>query len=156
VRQFLSAPLGTPLDAACDPRNGVMNELGSTFSVGPGAVTVNKGWSARWDSPQDLQLNKIDTELNVWLGGIFAFPAIAPRSAIRCTIAHGDTTITITAARLRGQSYRVDAKWEPLIEGQHFYMQLQTRYASQLKDMRAIIESVRFVSDTLHGARIGR
>lgn len=155
LRGFAPAPLGTALDAVCNPMNGELPDRGSVFQLGPAVVAVPKGWSAFRSSPQDLQLTRLDTELNVWYGGRFVFPAAEPQNAIRCTIARGDTVISIQATRLNTFSYRVDAGWAPPIEGQHFYMQLQTRYASQLKAMRGMIEAVRFVSsDTLHGARV--
>ena len=100
-------------------------------------------------SAQDLELRRIDAELNVWRGTRYVFPAIEPRNAVRCTIPRGDTTINIQATRLNGFNYRVDVSWEPLIDGQYFYMQLQTRYVDHLRKMRGIIEAVRFTVDTV-------
>ena len=154
LRHFAPAPLGTPLDDACNPMNGDLTDRGSVFELGPAVVAVPKGWSSFRSSPQDLQLTRMDTELNVWYGSQFIFPTAEPQNAIRCTITRGDTVISIQATRLNSFSYRVDASWAPPIDGQNFYMQLQTRYASQLKTMRGMIEAVRFVSDTLHGARV--
>ncbi len=154
LRRFAPAPLGTPLDDACNPMNGELTDRGSVFELGPAVVATPKGWSSFRSSPQDLQLTRLDTELNVWYGGRFIFPTAEPQNAIRCTITRGDTVISIQATRLNSFSYRVDASWAPPIEGQNFYMQLQTRYASQLKTMRGMIEAVRFVSDTMHGARV--
>jgi hypothetical protein len=148
MRTFVPAPFGTPLDEACNPINGNLTVALDTFTVGTALVPVTKGWFARWDTPQDLSLTRLDTELSIWQGGRFMFPVTEPRNAVRCVIHRGDTTITIQAARLSGINYRVDATWEPLIDGQHFYMQLQTRYASQLKDMRGMIEAVKFPVDT--------
>ena len=76
--------------------------------------------------------------------GIFQFLRELPGRIL----ARGDTTITIQATRLNGFNYRVEASWQPLIDGQHFYMQLQTRYVEHLKQMRGIIEAVRFPVDT--------
>ncbi len=154
LRRFAPAPLGTPLDDASNPMTGDLTDRGSVFELGPAVVAVPKGWSSFRSSPQDLQLTRMDTELNVWYGGRFVFPVAEPQNAIRCTITRGDTVISIQATRLNSFSYRVDASWAPQIDGQNFYMQLQTRYASQLKTMRGMIEAVTFVSDTMHGARV--
>lgn len=153
VRQFVAAPFGTPLDEVCNPMNGATKAALDTFTVGTAVVPVTKGWQARWDSPQDLQLTRLDTDLSVWQGGRFIFPVNEPRTSVRCTINRGDTTISIQATRLTGLTYRVDATWQPLIDGQHFYMQLQTRYVDQLKNMRGIIEAVRFPVDTVRAAK---
>ena len=153
VRHFVSAPFGTPLDEVCNPVNGNLNVPMDTFSVGSAVVPVTKGWLSRWDSPQDLQLTRMDTELSVWQGGRFLFPVNEPRNAIRCTINRSDTTIRIQATRVSGMSYRVDVTWQPLIDGQYFYMQLQTRYVAQLKNMRGIIEAVRFPVDSVRAAK---
>lgn len=154
LRRFAPAPLGTPLDDACNPMNGDLTDRGSVYELGPAVVVVPKGWSSFRSSPQDLQLTRMDTELNVWYGSRFVFPTAEPQNAIRCTITRGDTVISIQATRLNSFSYRVDASWAPPIDGLNFYMQMQTRYASQLKTMRGMIEAVRFVNDTLHGARV--
>ena len=153
LRQFVPAPFGTPLDEACNPTNGNLNVPLDTFTVGTALVPVTKGWSPSWESPQDLNLSRLDTEMSVWQGGRFVFDGAEPRNAVRCTIKRGDTTITIQATRLTGLKYRVDASWQPLIEGQYFYMQLQTRYVEQLKQMRGMIEAVKFPVDTVKAAR---
>jgi hypothetical protein len=36
----------------------------------------------------------------------------------------------------------VDVTWAPLIDGQHLYMQMQTRFPEHLRDIRGVIESV--------------
>ena len=54
--------------------------------------------------------------------------------------------------RVEPFNFRVDAAWEPPVEGPVFYMQLQTRLVAQLRQMRGIVESVRFVPDTIRGA----
>ena len=59
----------------------------------------------------------------------------------------------VAATRVEAFNYRVDAAWEPPVEGPVFYMQLQTRLVAQLRQMRGIVESVRFVPDTIRGAR---
>lgn len=148
LRQFVPAPFGTPLDEACNPTNGNLNVPLDTFTVGSVIVPVTKGWQSRWESPQDLTLSRMDTELNVWQGGRFVFDGAEPRNSVRCKIARGDTTISIQATRLSGLNYRVDASWQPSIDGQYFYMQLQTRYVDQLKTMRGIIEAASFRVDS--------
>lgn len=147
-RRFVSAPFGTPLDEVCNPMNGALTTALDTFTVGNAIVPVTKGWLSRYSNSQDLSLTRIDAELNVWQGSRFLFPVVEPQNAVRCTLARGDTAITIQATRLNGFNYRVEASWQPLIDGQHFYMQLQTRYVEHLKQMRGMIEAVRFPVDT--------
>lgn len=153
LRQFMSAPFGTPLDEACSTFGTLEGVRLDTLRLGPAEFVVPKGWATRSRSPQELQLTRIDAELNVWAGTRFIFPSIPPRTSIRCILARGDTTITIEAVRLDGLRYRVDAEWEPKINGQFFYMQWQTRYVEHLKQVRAIVERVRFPADTVRPAR---
>ena len=153
LRQFVASPFGTPLDEACSTFSTLAGVRLDTFTLGPAEFAVPKGWTTRANSAQELQLSRIDAELHVWLGTRFVFPAIPPRTSIRCILARGDTTITIEAVRLDGFRYRVDAEWEPKINGQFFYMQWQTRYVEHLKQVRAIVERVRFPTDSLRPSR---
>jgi hypothetical protein len=153
LRKFVAAPFGTPLDEVCNPMNGGLSVPLDTVAFGPAQVALTKGWTSSQVSAQDLQLRRIDAELNVWRGSRFVFPAVEPRNAVRCTIPRGDTTISIQAVRLNAFSYRVDVSWEPLIAGQYFYMQLQTRYVEHLRSMRGIVEAVRFPVDTTTARR---
>ncbi|MDZ7632640.1 MAG: hypothetical protein U5K74_15155 [Gemmatimonadaceae bacterium] len=148
LRRFVPAPAGTPLDEVCNPLNGALSVPLDTISFGRAQVVVTKGWTTRSNTAQDLELGRIDAELNVWRGNRFVFPAIEPRSAVRCSLARGDTTISIQATRLSGFNYRVDVSWDPPIDGQYFYMQLQTRYVEHLRQIRGMIEAVRFPVDT--------
>ena len=152
-KQFVSAPFGTPLDEVCNPMNGVLTTALDTFTVGKAIVPVTRGWLSRYSNSQDLSLTRIDAELNVWQGTRFLFPVLEPRNSVRCTLARGDTAIMIQATRLNGFNYRVEASWQPLIDGQHFYMQLQTKYVEHLRQMRGMIEAVRFPLDTAAAKR---
>ncbi len=147
-RPFVPAPFGTPLDAVCNPVNGSLVAPLDTFRFGPADIPTAKGWTTNVANAQELELRRIDAELTVWRGSRFVFPALAPRNTVRCSLARGDTTINIQATRLNGFNYRVDVTWEPLIDGQYFYMQLHTRYVEHLRQMRGIIENVRFPADT--------
>ena len=153
LRRFVPAPMGTPLDEVCNPNNGNLLVPLDSIRFGPSVVAVTKGWTTSAVTAQDLQLRRIDAELSVWRGSQFIFPAIQPRNAIRCSIIRADTTISIQATRLNGFDYRVDVSWEPLISGQYFYMQLQTRYVEHLRQMRGMIEAVTFPSDTASSRR---
>lgn len=148
ARRFVPAPSGTALDAVCNPMNGALTVPLDTVAVGPAAVALTKGWTANQVTAQEATYRRIDAELNIWRGSRFVFPAVQPRNAVRCSLARGDTTITIQAVRLNGFDYRVDVAWDPLINGQYFYMQLQTRYVEHLRTMRGMIEAVRFPVDT--------
>lgn len=148
LRKFVSAPMGTPLDAVCNPNNGNLLVPLDSVSFGPAVIAVTKGWTTSAITAQDLQLRRIDAELSVWRGPRFIFPAIQPQNSIRCSVIRGDTTISIQATRLDGFNYRVDVSWDPIINGQYFYMQLQTRYVEHLRHMRGMIEAVTFPPDT--------
>jgi hypothetical protein len=157
VHRFVPAPFGTPLDEVCNPMNGVLSGETVPHSLAPAVFSVPKGWSRGEPRVQEVQLTRIDAELVFWRGGQFIFPAIPSRNGVRCTIQRGDTVVSIQAARVSGFDYRVDVAWQPPIDGQLFYMQLQTRYVDHLKQMRGIIESVRFVSDSgvaMRGVRV--
>ncbi len=147
-RPFVPAPFGTPLDEVCNPVNGNLTAPVDTFRMGPVEIATGKGWTTSLSSAQELELRRIDAELTVWRGSRFVFPALQPRNGVRCSVTRGDTTINVQATRLNGFNYRVDVAWEPLINGQYFYMQMDTRYVEHLRQMRGIIESVRFPADT--------
>lgn len=149
LRKFVPAPFGTPLDEVCNPMNGALSGPLDTQSLGRAMIPVTRGWTRNVTTAQELQLRRVDAELNVWFGPRFVFPAVEPRNAVRCTLARGDTTINIQATRLQGFNYRVDVSWSPRFDGQFFYMQLQTRYVEHLRQMRGMVEAVRFVADTL-------
>ena len=153
LRQFVPAPFGTALDEACSTFSTLEGARLDTFRLGPAEFAVPKGWATRLNSAQELRLTRMDAELSVWSGTRFVFPSVRPRTSVRCILARGDTTITIEAVRLDGFNYRVDAEWEPKINGQYFYMQWQTRYVEHLKQVRAIVERVRFPADTIQRAR---
>lgn len=152
LRKFVPAPFGTPLDAVCDPRNGELTGATDRVDIAPAVVTVPRGWSVSERGPQEVQLTRPDAELSIWRGASeFVFPAVKPQNAVRCTFARGDTSVSIQAARLEGFNYRVDVRWLRPIDGQRFYMQLQTRYVEHLKQMRGIIEATRFEADSMRG-----
>jgi len=153
TRKFIPAPFGTPLDEVCNPINGTFAVPLDTFQLGPVEVVTGKGWTTSLSTAQELELRRIDAELTAWRGARFVFPALEPRNAVRCSFARGDTTISIQATRLNGFNYRVDVAWEPLVNGQYLYMQLQTRYVEHLRQMRGIVENVRFPIDSLRVAR---
>ena len=153
ARRFVPAPFGTPLDEVCNPINGTLSLPLDTVIFGPARVSIAKGWTTNDVSAQEMELHRIDAELNLWRGARFTFPSAEPRNAVRCTLTRGDTTVNIQATRLNGFNYRVDVSWQPAIEGQFFFMQLRTRYVEHLRQMRGTIESVRFPADTLAARR---
>lgn len=152
-RKFVPAPVGTPLDEICNPAHGRFSVPVDTVAFGPAAVEVTKGWTTSFATAQEIEMRRIDAELSAWRSSRWVFPAVEPRNAVRCTLTKGDTTINIQATRLNGFNYRVDVSWEPLIDGQYFYMQLRTAYVQHLREMRATIESVRFPVDTVTARR---
>ncbi|MDZ7632637.1 MAG: hypothetical protein U5K74_15140 [Gemmatimonadaceae bacterium] len=69
-----------------------------------------------------------------------------PINTVECELERGDATIHIRSTMLvEGiTSYRVDVSWKPQVGGQYLYMQLQTRFPEHLKQIRGVIEGVRF------------
>ena len=142
-----------PIDQPCNPRYGALQGSSRELRVADAAVTVPAQWLASYGSMNEMTLTRSGSELNVWKGSDFTFPPMLPVNAVQCAIVRGDTTIVIRSEMLRNRTFRVDVKVSPLIGGQYFYMQLQTGVAERLKDMRGIIESLRFPSDTSVAAR---
>ena len=155
LRGFVPATFGTMLDEPCSTLNSTQDGALDTFAVGPARVAVPRGWTPRYTTPQDLALQRIGVELDIWSGSKFKFSAVPPRNAIRCTITRRDTTIAIQVVRTAPNNYRVDVAWDPAINDRYFYIQMQTGYVQQLKAMRGIIESVRFPVDSARASRRG-
>jgi hypothetical protein len=145
LRQYVPAPVGTPLDVLCEPFPLDPVADWSAWELNGLRFRTPRTWGVRERGPNSLTLARIDAELNAWNGAPWVFPAVEPRQSVRCDITHGDTTMHIRGVRLRGsQSFRVDVSWEPIIGDRWQYMQLQTRYVEHLREMRGILESVRF------------
>jgi hypothetical protein len=148
-----SAQLNRPVDQPCNPANGRFDSETREIALGDLRVTAPKRYLPEYGTFRDLVLTTPLTEVNVWLGAQFTFPLMTPAVSTECTIAHGDTTVTIRTMMNSANNYRVDVLWSPTINNQYVYMQMQTSSASRLKEMRAMIESVRFPVDT--SKRIG-
>ena len=159
LRGFVPATFGTTfgtmLDVPFSTLKSTQDGALDTFAVGPARVAVPRACTPSSTTPQDLALQRIDAELDIWSGSTFRFPAVPPRNAIRCTITRRDTTIAIHVVRTAPDNYRVDVAWDPAINDRYFYMQMQTGHVQQLKAMRGIIESVRFPVDSARASRRG-
>ncbi len=135
------------INAPCDDANRVLDAPVRAIDFAPLTFAVPSRWIPDYGSINDLDFNlqRTGSELQVWKGGGFVFAPVLPANTVQCDITKGDTTITIrTTALVDGiRRYRVDVTWSPLIDGQHFYMQLQTRFPEHLKQIRGVIESVR-------------
>ncbi len=143
------ASSGTPreIDAPCNPANVTLQGTARRIAFEPLQFEVPSRWIPDYHSLNDIgfALQKTASDLQVWKGGEFIFKPVLPLNTVQCQLVRGDTTITIrTTVLMEGiRSYRVDVAWSPLIDGQHFYMQLQTRFPEHLRDIRGVIESVR-------------
>lgn len=140
------------IDAPCDPANGRLAEPIRRIDFEPLQFNVPTRWIPNYRTINDVDFNlqRTGAELNVWKGGEFIFNPLMPINSAACEIVHGDTTIKIrTTVFVQGiRQYRVDISWSPLIGGQHFYMQLATRFPEHLKDIRGVIESVKVPTRT--------
>ena len=134
------------IDAPCDPSNGRLAEPVRRIDFDPLDFSVPTRWIPNYRTINDIDFNlqRTGAELNVWKGGEFIFNPVMPINSSACEIVRGDTTIKIkTTVFVQGiRQYRVDISWSPLIGGQHFYMQLATRFPEHLKQIRGVIESV--------------
>ena len=128
--------------------NGTLQGATRELRVADAALTVPAQWLASYGNMNEITLTRSLSELNVWKGSDFVFPPMLPAAAVQCQIVRGDTTIVIRSEMDRNRTFRVDVTVSPLIGGQRLYMQLQTRVAERLKEMRGIIESLRFPADT--------
>ena len=139
------------INAPCDASNGTLQEPVRAISFEPLAFSVPSRWIPDYGSINNLEFNLQRTQsvLQVWKGGEFIFAPVVPSNTVQCDIVKGDTTITIrTTALVVGiRNYRVDVTWSPLIGGQHFYMQMHTRFPEHLRQIRGVIESVRLAPE---------
>jgi hypothetical protein len=135
------------IDAPCDPANGLQADPQRAISFDPIEFRVPSRWipNYRTINDVDFDLQRTGAELNVWKGGAFTFPTVIPLNTSACEIVRGDAVITVhTTVLVQGiRRYRVDVSWSPLVDGQHFYMQLQTQFPEHLAQMRGVIESVK-------------
>jgi hypothetical protein len=135
------------IDAPCDPANGRLAEPVRRIDFEPLEFSVPTRWIPNYRTINDIDFNlqRTGAELNVWKGGEFIFNPVLPINSAECEIVRGDTTIKVrtTAFVQFIREYRVDVSWSPPIGGQHFYMQLATRFPEHLKQIRGVIESVK-------------
>ena len=136
------------IDEPCNPANATLAGSTNIATFGPAELQVPEKWIPYFKNLNELNfdLRQLDGQLSVWKGGKFAFTPILPINSAGCDIERGDTTISIrTTVLVDGiRRYRVDVLWAPMIDGQHMYMQLQTRSVAHLRELRGVIEGVRF------------
>jgi hypothetical protein len=134
------------INAPCDPANATLQGDVRRIELEPLVFQVPARWVPDYATLNNVGFNllKTNSDLQVWKGGEFTFTPVVPRNTVQCEVTKGDTTITIrTTVLTQGiTSYRVDVTWAPLIDGQHLYMQMQTRFPEHLRDIRGVIESV--------------
>ncbi len=141
------APL-RPLDEPCNAANAALVGPTRMTSFEPLEFPVPERWAPNYATINDIDFNllKSGATLHVWKGSEFVFRPVLPLNSVQCEVARGDTTITIRTTMMpQGFTfYRVDVTWAPQIDGQHLYMQLNTRFPEHLKQIRGVIEGVRF------------
>jgi hypothetical protein len=137
-----------PIDEPCNPANGTLEGPTRNISLSPLEFAVPERWIPDYQTLNniDFNLQLTGAVLNVWKGSKFVFTPVLPLNSAECTLTKGDTAIKIrTTMIVEGiTNYRVDVSWEPRIDGQHLYMQLHTRFPQNLKQIRGVIEGVRF------------
>ncbi len=134
------------INAPCDPANAALTGDVRRIDFDPLGFQVPARWVPDYASINNVNFDllKTNSELRIWKGGEFVFTPVVPRNTVQCELTKGDTTITIrTTVLTQGiTNYRVDVTWKPLIDGQHLYMQMQTRFPEHLREIRGVIESV--------------
>ncbi|MCU0627346.1 MAG: hypothetical protein MUF21_12810, partial [Gemmatimonadaceae bacterium] len=148
LRQYVPAKPGSVLDEPCaaDAQPG---DDWVSWAIPGVSIRTPSQWRLERREPTEIALRRVDAELGLWSGPRWVFPNAEPWQSTRCTVTRGDTVITVQTTRIAGRiAYRVDVSVQPLIEGRHVYLQLQTPYVEQLREMRAIVGSLRFASDT--------
>lgn len=137
-----------PIDEPCNIANATLEGPTRMISLPPLEFPVPARWIPEFRTLNDVDFNlqRTGAVLNVWKGSEFIFKPVLPLNSAECELARGDTTIRIrTTMIVEGiTNYRVDVSWKPQIGGQHVYMQLQTRFPDHLKQIRGVIEGVRF------------
>lgn len=140
------------IDQACNPDNAPLAGPVRMTPFGPAEFPVPENWIPNFKNLNELDfdLRRTGAELNVWKGGDFIFTPVLPINSVQCDIARGDTIINIrTTVLLDGiRRYRVDVSWSPTFEGQHLFMQLHTRFPEHLRQIRGVIDGVRFPVQT--------
>jgi hypothetical protein len=145
LRQYQPAKPGSVLDTTCEgPTRPGADWV--VWQIPEASFAAPPNWRLDRREATEVTLRRVDGELSVWSGSRWVFPVAEPWQSVRCTIARGgDTTLTVQTTRLGGRlAYRVDVTVEPLIEGRYVYLQLQTSYVEHLRDVRAILTSLRF------------
>ena len=145
LRRYQPAKPGSVLDTTCTgPEQPGADWV--AWSIPDVAFAAPPNWRLERREPTEVALARVDGELSVWSGPRWIFPIAEPWQSVRCTIARGgDTTLTVQTTRIAGRiAYRVDVVVQPLIEGRHVYLQMQTPYLEHLRDVRAILASMRF------------
>lgn len=150
-----AAETQTPLDAVCDPRNGILPTPTDTFTAGWATFAVVKGWASNTGASPRLELRRLGSRLLVSEGEPRPVPLEPPlRNANRrCELSRRDTSVVITASRASGTGFQVEAWWETEGDGPILQLTLLTNSTDELKRIRGTIESVRFPIDSARAAK---
>jgi hypothetical protein len=98
----------------------------------------------------DFNLIRTGSVLHVWKGSEFVFLPVLPMNTASCEITVESATVKIRSTMLQPgiATYRADVSWALPVGGQFVYMQMITRYPEHLRQLRGVIESVRFPVST--------
>lgn len=136
------------IDEPCNPANSMLDGPTQTMRFDPIEFPVPSRWVPEFKTLNDLDFNlqKTGAALHVWKGAKFVFNPVLPVNSAQCELTRGDTTIKIVSTMtVTGiTSYRVDVSWSPQIGGQYMYMQLVTIFPEHMKQVRGVIDGVRF------------
>jgi hypothetical protein len=136
------------IDEPCNPANSEIEGPTRMISLSPAEFPVPARWIPDFRTLNDIDFNlqRTGATLNVWKGSEYIFKPVLPLNSVECVVTKGDTAIKIrTTMLVEGiTNYRVDVSWQPQIDGQYLYMQLQTRFPENLKQIRGVIDGVRF------------
>jgi hypothetical protein len=138
-----------PIDEPCNIANATLEGPTRMISLPPVEFAVPSRWTPEFRSLNDVDFNlqRTNSVLNVWKGSEFIFKPVLPLNSAECELMRGDTTIKIRTTMIPEgiTNYRVDVSWKTQVGGQYVYMQLQTRFPDHLRQIRGVIEGVRFV-----------
>ena len=146
------------IDEPCSTANTTLAGAVRSISLPPMEFKVPKQWVPDWKGVNDVDFNLIRTgsTLHVWKGSEFIFLPVLPLNTASCEITVENATVKIRTTMLQQgiTTYRADVSWALPVGGQYVYMQLLTRYPEHLRQLRGVIEGVRFpVSTAANAAR---
>lgn len=152
LRHAASAPVASSRDEACSMAQTLNGVALDSFAVGPAEIAMPTGWVNDPGDWEELRLTRLGGQLRVWTGSPWVWPGRILPPSTTCIVTRGDTTIRIEA-RFYGRTYTVDVEWELVPDEDYLYMHWRTPHVQHLRQVRAIVDRVRFPTDRLRAAR---